>query len=452
MISFEDEILNRLGLGCAFTPALGASCSLGVEILKILRHLLDLSVVVILDLSDELGVVGGHEVDSDTLSTETTGSTDSMNVVLLLEGQLVVDNETNLLHINTSGEEIGGNEHTGGSSSELLHDGVSLDLVHLTVHGGDGELVFSHLLLELEDSLLGVAIDERLVNFQTSVQVEKNLDLPLLLVDSDVVLRDTLKSKMLLLDEDLLGVAHEMLRQGQDLVGHGSREKGNLDVSGQELEDVLNLLLETAREHLIGLVHDEDTEVVRLEDVSLHHIVDTAGRTNDDMNTTLQLLDVLLDTGATDASVNEDTRVLTDGLDNESNLHGELTSRRNDETLNERGRTVDDLESGDGEGTCLTGTRLGLSNGVMTLDNGQDTLLLDWGGLRETVAIDTSKDLFLQSHMIKQINFFSPIRLQVLAFFFFFGESFFLSHSGFLLLVFSGELLSIQSSRTLVSI
>ena len=52
----------------------------------------------------------------------------------------------------------------------------------------------------------------------------------------------------------------------------------------------------------------------------------------------------------------------------------------------------------------------------MTLDNGQDTLLLDWGGLRETVAIDTSKDLFLQSHMIKQINFFSPIRLQVLAF------------------------------------
>ena len=283
-----------------------------------------------------------------------------MNVVLLLEGQLVVDNETNLLHINTSGEQIGGDEHTSRSSSELLHDGVSLDLVHLTVHGRNGELVLSHALLELEDSLLGVAIDERLVNFQTSVQVEKNLNLPLLLVDSDVVLRDTLKSKMLLLDEDLLGVAHEMLRQGQDLVGHGSREKGDLDVSGQELEDVLNLLLETAREHLIGFVHNEDTEVVSLEDVSLHHIVDTAGRTNDDVNTALQLLDVLLDTGATDASVNEDTRVLTDGLDDESNLHGKLTGRRNDEALNERGRTVDNLESGDGEGTCLTSTRLGL--------------------------------------------------------------------------------------------
>jgi len=430
------EVVNRLGLSRAFTPALGASSSLRVEILEILRHLLDLGVVVILNLSDELGVVGRHEVDGDTLSTETTGSTNSMNVVLLLEGQLVVDDETNLLHIDTSGEQIGGDEHTSGGSSELLHDGVSLDLVHLTVHGGNGELVLSHALFELEDSLLGVAIDEGLVDFQTSVQVEKNLNLPLLLVDSDVVLRDTLKSEMLLLDEDLLGVAHEVLSQGQDLVGHGSREQSNLNVSGQELEDVLNLLLETAREHLIGLVHDEDTQVVRLEDVSLHHIVDTAGRTNDDVNTALQLLDVLLDTGATNASVNVDARVLTDGLDDEGNLHRELTGRRNDEALNERGRTVDDLESGDGEGTRLTSTGLGLSNGVVTLDNWQDTLLLDWGGLRETVAIDTSKDLFLQSHMIKQINFFIPIWLQVLAIFFFLGLLFSVG-SDFLLLIFS---------------
>ena len=38
---------------------------------------------------------------------QTASSTDSVDVVLLLERQLVVDDEAHLLHINTSGEQIG---------------------------------------------------------------------------------------------------------------------------------------------------------------------------------------------------------------------------------------------------------------------------------------------------------------------------------------------------------
>lgn len=89
---------------------------------------------MILNLSDELGVVWKDEVDSNSLSSESTSSTNSMDVVLLLEWKLVVDDETNLLDINTSCEKIGGDENSGGTSSELLHDAVSLDLVHLSVH------------------------------------------------------------------------------------------------------------------------------------------------------------------------------------------------------------------------------------------------------------------------------------------------------------------------------
>merc|ERR1711959_42926 len=95
--------------------------SSGIEILEVLWHFFDLSVVMILDLSDELGVVRKDEVDGNTLSTKSTGSTNSVDVVLLFEWKLVVDNETNLLHIDTSCEEIGGDEHSGGACSELLH-------------------------------------------------------------------------------------------------------------------------------------------------------------------------------------------------------------------------------------------------------------------------------------------------------------------------------------------
>ena len=111
-------------------PSTGCS-----QVIQIGRHLLDLSVVMVLDLLDEAGVLREDEVDGSSLSTETTSSTDSVNVVLLLDGELVVDDETNLLHINTSSKQVSGDEHADGSLSELLHDDVSLDLVHLSVHG-----------------------------------------------------------------------------------------------------------------------------------------------------------------------------------------------------------------------------------------------------------------------------------------------------------------------------
>jgi len=90
---------------------------------------------MILNLSDEFGVIWGDKVNCHTLSSKSTGSTNSVNVVFLLEGQLVVDNKADLLDIDTSGKEISGDEHSSGTCSELFHDGISLDLVHLTMHG-----------------------------------------------------------------------------------------------------------------------------------------------------------------------------------------------------------------------------------------------------------------------------------------------------------------------------
>lgn len=70
---------------------------------------------MILDLLEEAGVLGQHEVDGCTLSSESTGATDSMDVVLLLHGELVVDDETDLLDIDTSGEQVSGDKHANGT-------------------------------------------------------------------------------------------------------------------------------------------------------------------------------------------------------------------------------------------------------------------------------------------------------------------------------------------------
>jgi len=146
--------------------------SSGVEFFKVLWHFFNLSVVMVLNLSDEFGIIWRDEVDSNTFSSETTGSTDSMNVILLLERKLVVNDETDLLDINTSCKQISGDEHSRGTRSELFHDRISLDLVHFTVHGGNCEVVLVHLLLQVKYSLLRVAVDQSLVNVQIGVEIE----------------------------------------------------------------------------------------------------------------------------------------------------------------------------------------------------------------------------------------------------------------------------------------
>jgi hypothetical protein len=60
------------------------------EVGDVKRHLLDLGVVELFDFSEHFGVFGSDEVDCDTLSAESTTSTDSVDVVLLGGGKVVL--------------------------------------------------------------------------------------------------------------------------------------------------------------------------------------------------------------------------------------------------------------------------------------------------------------------------------------------------------------------------
>lgn len=385
------------------------------ELVKVSWHLVNLGVEMVLDGLNELGILGQDEIDSSSLSTVTTSSTNSVDVVLLLEGQLVVDNETNLLNINTSGKQVSGDENADGSGTELLHDDVSAQLVHLTVHNRDGEIVIGHGLLEFLNTLLGVTVDEGLVNVQVGVEVEENVHLPLFLFNSDVVLVNTFKSKLLVLDQNLRRVSHEVLGHAKDLWGESSGEKRNLDITGQELENVLNLSFEATGQHLIGFVEHEEFKIFSLEESSLHHVVNTAGGSDNDVGAaSLELLDVVLDNSATNAGLDLDVHVFTDRVNDVCDLHRQLTGGGHDESLAmvgdaALGVSVNTLEHTNGESTSLTSTRLSLGNGVLTLNNWEDTFGLNGGWVLKTVTIDTTKDLLIQAHIVKLINFQVPV-------------------------------------------
>lgn len=97
-----------------------------------------------------------------------------------------VDDQRNLLDIDTTGQKVGGDKNSRRTGSELLHDDLSLLLLHVAVHGRDGELTVVELLSEPVDLSSGRTEDDGLGDGDGLVQVAKSLELPLLLLDVNV--------------------------------------------------------------------------------------------------------------------------------------------------------------------------------------------------------------------------------------------------------------------------
>ena len=56
-----------------------------------------------------------------------------MDVVLAVGRQVIVDDQRNLLDVDTTSQQISCDEHTAGTRAELTHDHITFSLVHISV-------------------------------------------------------------------------------------------------------------------------------------------------------------------------------------------------------------------------------------------------------------------------------------------------------------------------------
>ena len=89
----------------------------------------------------------------------------------------------------------------------------------------------------------------------------------------------------------------------------------------------------THRKHLVGLIKDEHLHIVRLQDSSLNHVLDTTRGSHDDLGTILQSLHILTDVGATDASMTFNVHEVANSDDDFLDLLSKLARRRKDQSL-----------------------------------------------------------------------------------------------------------------------
>mmetsp|Transcript_53183 Transcript_53183/g.133887 ORF Transcript_53183/g.133887 Transcript_53183/m.133887 type:complete len:453 (-) Transcript_53183:180-1538(-) len=368
------------------------------------RHFLDLRVVVSFDVLEGLHVVGRDEVDGHTLAAKPTRTTNPVQVVFHVVWEVVVDDERDLLDVDAARQQVGGDEHTAAAAAELAHNQLALLLIQITMHRRDGEVSFVHVVGEVVDLPARVAVDDGLCDGERLVEVREGLELPLLLLDGHVELPDTLEGQLLLLDQNADRVAHELARQVEDVGGHGGREQGHLDGRRQLAEHVVNLVLEAAAQHLVGLVQHEQVHAVQPEVLLVDHVVDAPGGANHHVHALRQLLDVVTHRRPAHTRVTLDLQVVTQSQHHLLNLLGEFSSGCEHECLALAYLVVDLLQDGDGECGRLAGTRLRLSDGVVSLEDGLDAPLLDGAGLLKSVRVDASQQVLVQPEAVEVLD------------------------------------------------
>ena len=103
-----------------------------------------------------------------------------MNVVFTMIGQIVIDDQRDLLNVDTASQEIGGDEDARRSRTEFAHDNVALLLLHLAVHGRHGKVPLVHLFRQPVDFPARVAENDGLSDTQRIVQIAQRIQFPFL--------------------------------------------------------------------------------------------------------------------------------------------------------------------------------------------------------------------------------------------------------------------------------
>jgi len=141
------------------------------------------------------------------------------------------------------------------------------------VHTADGEVCLTKFLSKPVDLSASVAEDDGLGDGQRVVQITPDVSarqgavwdrdsqsvvLPILLLNGNKELLDTLKSQLITLDENSDGVSHKLGGHFQHIGRERSRYDDDLGRGREVSVDIVDLVFETFVEQLVGFIKDED--------------------------------------------------------------------------------------------------------------------------------------------------------------------------------------------------
>merc|ERR1712224_854324 len=130
------------------------------------------------------------------------------------------------------------------------------------MHGRHCEVSLGHLIRKEVNFASSVAVDDGLCDSERLIKITEGVKFPFLFFNGDIELANTFQCQLIFLHQNSHGITHEFGCQIEDLWCHGGREQANLHICGKRLENVIDLVLETTRQHFVSFIKDEHKEIV----------------------------------------------------------------------------------------------------------------------------------------------------------------------------------------------
>ena len=101
-------------------------------------------------------------------------------------------------------------------------------------------------------------------------------------------------------DRDLHRVVQHLVGEPRDLRRHGRREEQRLALLRQQRDDLPDVADEAHVEHAVGLVEDQDLDLVETDGAAVVEVEEPAGRGDEDVDAVGERADLLADRHAAD--------------------------------------------------------------------------------------------------------------------------------------------------------
>ena len=336
---------------------------------------------VALDVADLKQLPARHERDGSTGAAGAARPPDAMDVILAVIGQVIVEHDLDVVHVNAARGDVGGDQEFQAGLAEFIHYPVALHLRHIAVQAVGHVALGLQMIHQLIHHPLGVAENDAQLQVVDVDQAREQIHLEAA-VHLVINLLDGRDGHRLLLDFYVLRVAGILFDEVADGPRHGGRKENGLPLLGRILQDGFNILAKTHVQHHVRLVENHHLERVEADGSPPHVIHHPARGADDDLGALLESPELALvrlpavDREGDDAALEQGE--LVDLL---RHLDGEFARRAEDEDLDRLQGGVGLLDGRNGEGRRLPGACLGLAHDVAPAQENGDGFGLDGGGL-----------------------------------------------------------------------
>jgi hypothetical protein len=285
-----------------------------------------------------------------------------MEIIFHVVRQVVVENDLDIVDINSTRGNVSGNEELKSGLPELVHHTISHQLRHIAVQTICRISLSIQVIDKFVDHAFGIAEDDAQLEIVDIDQACQQLDL-IIAIHFIVDLLDRRHGERLLFDAHLLWIARVLFNQLLNWPRNGRGKEYGLAFRRRRLQDHFDIIAKTHVEHDVDFIQDDDLQTGKLERAATHVVHDPAGRTDHNIRALFEPRQLPIERLSAvnrqcmQAALEECQHFLR-------NLNCELASRTQDQYLHSALTRINFLDRRNGEGRRFARPGLRLADNI----------------------------------------------------------------------------------------